>query len=296
MTDKTEALQALTATYTDSEEEEDHDKIVSEPIQNDTSSVIVNLTMGQVEEQQRQKAVAKLVSYYHDENDMVISEDDEGEKENSLNTSAEPTPTEEKQVELLTPADKDDVQLPPEPPGRCSQDLQDKINKLYDKMQATGMNMNQVIQKRKDFRNPSIYEKLIQFCGINELGTNYDASMYDPLRWGKESYYEELAKAQKEEMDKRNKEQKEPKTKVEIVVGTAKKPSSSSAAPVIKASGVAVSSDDKNRKSKWDQMGGSLPLGPMLPAAPLTTTVTGTKGTVISAFGTLPKKVKTSHS
>lgn len=45
-------------------------------------------------------------------------------------------------------------------------------------------------------------------------GTNYDASMYDPLRWGKESYYEELAKAQKEEMDKRNKEQKEKTTKV----------------------------------------------------------------------------------
>ncbi|KAL1462681.1 hypothetical protein WDU94_014498 [Cyamophila willieti] len=294
MTDKTEALQALTATYTDSEEEDD-DKTVSEPIQNDTSSVIVNLTMGQVEEQQRKKAVAKLVSYYHDENDMVISEDDEGEKDNSLNTSAEPTPTEEKQVEL-TQADKDDVQLPPEPPGRCPQELQDKINKLYDKMQATGMNMNQVIQKRKDFRNPSIYEKLIQFCGINELGTNYDASMYDPLRWGKESYYEELAKAQKEEMDKRNKEQKEPKAKVEIVVGTAKKPSSSSAAPVIKASGVAVSSDDKNRKSKWDQMGGNVLSGPLLPAAPLTTTVTGTKGTVISAFGSLPKKVKTSHS
>ncbi|XP_026676202.1 SAP30-binding protein [Diaphorina citri] len=289
MADKTEALQALTATYTDSEEEEDEK---SEPIQNDTSSVIVNLTMGQVEEQQRQKAVAKLVSYYHDENDMVISDDDE-EKENSMNTSAEPTPTEEKQVEM-TPADKDDIQLPPEPPGRCSQELQDKITRLYERMQATGMNMNQVIQKRKDFRNPSIYEKLIQFCGINELGTNYDASMYDPLRWGKESYYEELAKAQKEEMDKRNKEQKE-KTKVEIVVGTAKKPAGGTAT-VIKASGIAVSAEDKNRKSKWDQVAGNTSLGSVLPAAPLTTTVTGTKGTVISAFGSLPKKTKTSHS
>lgn len=71
----------------------------------------------------------------------------------------------------LTPADNDDIQLPPEPPGRCAQDLQDKITRLYEKMQTTGMDMNQVIQKRKDFRNPSIYEKLIQFCAINELGT-----------------------------------------------------------------------------------------------------------------------------
>lgn len=294
MTDKTEALQALTATYTDSEEEDDEPKSAPEPIQEDTSSVIINLTMGQVEEQQRQKAVAKLVSYYHDENDMVISEDDEGEKENSIDTSAEPTPTEEKEVEL-SPDDKDDIQLPPEPPGRCSQELQDKITRLYEKMQATGMNMNQVIQKRKDFRNPSIYEKLIQFCGINELGTNYDASMYDPLRWGKESYYEELAKAQKEEMDKKTKESKEKTTKVEIVVGTAKKPSGGSAT-VIKASGVAVSAEDKNRRSKWDQITGSGSLGPILPTAPLTTSVTGTKGTVISAFGSLPKKAKSSHS
>lgn len=101
MADNTGALQALTATYTDSEEEDDEPKMAPEPIQNDTSSVTINLTMGQVEEQQRQKAVAKLVSYYHDENDMVISEDDEGDKDSSMNTSAEPTPTEERQVRTM---------------------------------------------------------------------------------------------------------------------------------------------------------------------------------------------------
>lgn len=33
--------------------------------------------------------------------------------------------------------------------------------------------MNYIIQRKKEFRNPSIYEKLIQFCAIDELGTNY---------------------------------------------------------------------------------------------------------------------------
>lgn len=73
--------------------------------------------------------------------------------------------------------------------------------------------MLQAIQDRKDFRNPSIYEKLVQFCDINELGTNYPPEIYDPLMWGKESYYEALAKAQKDDTDRREKERKE-KTKV----------------------------------------------------------------------------------
>lgn len=60
--------------------------------------------------------------------------------------------------------------IPPEPAGLCSAELQDKIVKLYEKMQNQQMDMNAMIQKRKDFRNPSIYEKLIQFCGLNELG------------------------------------------------------------------------------------------------------------------------------
>ena len=39
--------------------------------------------------------------------------------------------------------------------------------------------------------------------------------LYDPSLWGEESYYDELAKAQKIEMDKREKDKKE-RTKVDI--------------------------------------------------------------------------------
>lgn len=76
--------------------------------------------------------------------------------------------------------------LPPEPKGKCPQELQDKITKMYEKMRTNNMDMNKLIQERKEFRNPSIYEKLIQFCDIDELGTNYPPEIYDPAQWTSE--------------------------------------------------------------------------------------------------------------
>lgn len=52
------------------------------------------------------------------------------------------------------------VLLPPEPPGRCSKILQEKIAKMIEK-KKNGMNVNEYIQNKKAFRNPSIYDKLV---------------------------------------------------------------------------------------------------------------------------------------
>ncbi|XP_012524277.1 uncharacterized protein LOC105829754 [Monomorium pharaonis] len=193
------------------------------------------------------------------------------------------------------------VTIPPEPPGQCPLELQDKIARLYRKMESGGLDMNMLIQQRKEFRNPSIYEKLIQFCSINELGTNYPPDRFDPFKWSKDSYYEELALVQKTEMDKLEKARKE-KTKIEIVSGTAKRPNSSS-------SSASDNADAKKRKSKWDQVatGGAAAAAAVAAAAAaavtakptvlltqptLTTLTSGTsaKPTVLSAFGSLPKK------
>ncbi|XP_008049541.1 SAP30-binding protein isoform X3 [Carlito syrichta] len=77
----------------------------------------------------------------------------------------------------------DEIKIPPEPPGRCSNHLQDKIQKLYERKIKEGMDMNYIIQRKKEFRNPSIYEKLIQFCAIDELGTNYPKPRPRRLKW-----------------------------------------------------------------------------------------------------------------
>ncbi|XP_011496336.1 PREDICTED: SAP30-binding protein [Ceratosolen solmsi marchali] len=181
--------------------------------------------------------------------------------------------------------------IPPDPSGSCPIELQEKITNLYRKMESGRLDMNKLIQQRKDFRNPSIYEKLIQYCSINELGTNYPPDRFDPFKWNKDSYYEELAKIQKVEMEKLEKARKE-KTKIEIVSGTAKRQSNTTAT---------VEEDAKKRKSKWDQVS-TIPAAAAAAAAvkpgviaqpaltTLTSSVTGTKATVISAFGSLPKK------
>ncbi|XP_014301326.1 SAP30-binding protein isoform X3 [Myotis yumanensis] len=193
----------------------------------------------------------------------------------------------------------DEIKIPPEPPGRCSNHLQDKIQKLYERKMKEGMDMNYMIQRKKEFRNPSIYEKLIQFCAIDELGTNYPKDMFDPHGWSEDSYYEALAKAQKVEMDKLEKAKKE-RTKIEFVTGTKKGTTTNATATTTTTASTAVA-DAQKRKSKWDS---AIPVTTIAQPTILTTTATlpavvtvttsasGSKTTVISAVGTIVKKAK----
>nr|AAH48030.1 SAP30 binding protein [Danio rerio]AAI64075.1 Sap30bp protein [Danio rerio] len=192
----------------------------------------------------------------------------------------------------------DEIRIPPEPPGRCSSHLQEKIFKLYERKLQGDFDTNSHIQKKKEFRNPSIYEKLIQFCDIDELGTNYPKDMFDPHGWSEDSYYEALAKAQKVEMDKLEKAKKE-KTKIEFVTGT-KKGTTTNAAALATNTTATSSTGAQKRKSKWDS---AVPVTLAQPAlltttatlpgvVSVTTTASGTKTTVISAVGTIHKKAK----
>ncbi|XP_023326422.1 SAP30-binding protein [Eurytemora carolleeae] len=120
--------------------------------------------------------------------------------------------------------------------------------------------LNFMIQNKKAFRNPSIYEKLILHLNIDELGTNFPPELYDGHLFGKESYYDELSKSQRAEMDKREK-----------------------AAEAKKKMGDAKIKDALNtlqqRKSKWDQASSGPGVG-----------VNPALAKVIPAFGSLKKK------
>ncbi|OCT62974.1 SAP30 binding protein L homeolog isoform X1 [Xenopus laevis] len=243
-----------------------------------------------------------------DDDDTSQSEEEESETENQ--ESGEPKVLSElekrdpqelvasfsERVRNMSP---DDIKIPPEPPGRCSNHLQEKIQKLYEKKLKEGTDMNRIIQKKKEFRNPSIYEKLIQFCSIDELGTNYPKDMFDPHGWSEDSYYESLAKAQKIEMDKLEKAKKE-RTKIEFVTGT-KKGTTTSATTGTSSTTTTSTTDAQKRKSKWDS---AIPMTTIAQPSILTTTATlpavvtvttsasGSKTTVISAVGTILKKAK----
>jgi hypothetical protein len=102
--------------------------------------------------------------------------------------------------------------------------------------------------------------------------------------WGPESFYDELAKAQKADMDRREKERRE-RTKVEVVSGTARKPAVSG---LPGTAGPAVPSGSEKR-SKWDQVGvAGIPTSAM--GMPPGVVVPGAKPTVIPAFGVMKKK------
>ncbi|KAJ6642240.1 SAP30-binding protein [Pseudolycoriella hygida] len=302
MSARNSALASLTATYTDSENEDERDSHSASQSSSDTESPPPSTTTSPKHKPDKSPTVAaaavvsssksarRLVSY----NDDNVISDDENETV-SPNTETVNMEISEEDETSQEKADRNKVKidqfaeygfsLPAEPKGKCPQDLQDKITNMYEKMKS-GMDMNKLIQERKEFRNPSIYEKLIQYCDIDELGTNYQPEIYDPLQWGKESFFEELAKVQKTEMEKREKEKRE-NIKQELVLAAAKK----------------AEEEAKKRKSKWDQpapsatLGQTAPLGKptSIPATiqpSITTNATGTKGTVISAFGSLPKKPK----
>ena len=56
-----------------------------------------------------------------------------------------------------------DMQMPPEPPGLCSATLQESISRLWERKKVDkNFDLNLIIQNKKAFRNPSIYEKLIE--------------------------------------------------------------------------------------------------------------------------------------
>ncbi|XP_042871587.1 SAP30-binding protein-like [Penaeus japonicus] len=282
------SLGQLTANYTDSEGEND-DRISDDG--SHRSSPLTNRVAELRDEGSRrgtpasvestgsgtpQKKLNRLVSYANEEDEEEDVEDlppEEEEEEPDEVVNSEPMDTGSDEGEEDKPPARDlGVRLPAAPAGKCSPHLQEKVQRFLNEVRRGNKDYNMMIQNNKEFRNPGIYEKLIDLLQLDEMGTNYPLDMFDPHCWGKESYYDEIARVQKEEMDRREKERKD-KTKVDIISGT-KKPQEEEA---------------KKRKSRFDQGGPSTNiLKPMVAPPTLTSVPSGTKAT-IDAFGSLKK-------
>lgn len=166
--------------------------IVSSKTTTPVKAPSLHSTPTKIEQAASAKSALRLVSY---QDDTVVSDDEnispnrEGaamevsEEEEEVDKVEETAETEEEIAKKKHRFAEYGFTLP-EVKGKCPAELQDKITKMYEKMKANNLDMNKVIQERKEFRNPSIYEKLIQFCDIDELGTNYPPELYDPVQWG----------------------------------------------------------------------------------------------------------------
>ncbi|VDP14140.1 unnamed protein product [Soboliphyme baturini] len=107
-------------------------------------------------------------------------------------------------------------------------DAQAKFKEFF-RRKAAGYDFNKAIQNRTDFRNPSIYEKLIEHFGIDEIGTNFPKEVFDPHGFKPCDFYDEIAKIQRSLMEKLEKEKH-----------------------AVKESNILSIGEDRKRKSKWD--------------------------------------------
>ena len=132
------------------------------------------------------------------------------------------------------------VMFPPDPAGRCSNSLQDKVMRALE----NNFSFNKSVEQDKDFRNPSIYEKMIEFCGIDEYGTNYPTHLFDPSLWRETGGYENLRRLQKEGYDRKQKARIEAASRAKIEFVTANSAKRSTQQDEVNG--------DKKKKSKWD--------------------------------------------
>lgn len=52
--------------------------------------------------------------------------------------------------------------------------------------------MNEYIKKKKEFKNPAIYEYLVNNYKIDEKGTNFPSQIYDPHCFDVVDFYDSL--------------------------------------------------------------------------------------------------------
>uniref|UniRef100_A0A915PV85 SAP30-binding protein n=1 Tax=Setaria digitata TaxID=48799 RepID=A0A915PV85_9BILA len=96
-----------------------------------------------------------------------------------------------------------EIRLPPSPTAKCSTELEARFRGFFEK-KAQGADLNALIQKRRDFKNPSMYEKLIEKFEVDELGSNFAPSVFDPHGFTKDCFYDQISILQKEAMEKYN--------------------------------------------------------------------------------------------
>uniref|UniRef100_A0A915E3W0 HAT C-terminal dimerisation domain-containing protein n=1 Tax=Ditylenchus dipsaci TaxID=166011 RepID=A0A915E3W0_9BILA len=121
------------------------------------------------------------------------------------------------------------VTFPPSPPGACDPGIESRFADFFDK-KARGMPMNDTIKKNKHFKNPAIYEFLVEKFKIDEKGSNFAKHVYDPHSFQKSDYFDALSEHQRQLQEK-------------ITSGESKKSHSSSHN--------VVSNDSKQRKSRF---------------------------------------------
>ncbi|KAI3886541.1 hypothetical protein MKX03_027842 [Papaver bracteatum] len=160
--------------------------------------------------------------------------------------------------------------LPPPPNTKCSEDLQERINKFLA-LKRAGKSFNAEVRNRKEYRNPDFLVHAVSYQGIDQIGSCFSKDVFDPYGYNKSDYCDELEADMKREIDRKEQERKR-NQKVEFTPSGAQPGTVSMApklsmplqgAPTVASTGLhsklthtdgAARESRLNKKSKWDKV------------------------------------------
>ncbi|GAB2279767.1 hypothetical protein Dimus_014406 [Dionaea muscipula] len=173
---------------------------------------------------------------------------------------------------LITDVDPLDKFLPPPPKTKCSDELQEKINKFLA-YKRQGKSFNAEVRNRKDYRNPDFLQHAVRYQEVDEIGSCFRKDVFDPHGYDASDYYDAIEADMKREMERKEQEKKK-NQKVEFVPGGTQSATAIATPKVnIPVPGVSnllsgglqsapaapevVSREGRlNKKSKWDKVDG----------------------------------------
>ena len=85
---------------------------------------------------------------------------------------------------------KNGVTLPDFPDGPCDEVIQRKISKFIDYATRSGTTFNNNLKTKKDFGNPHLLSKVVDYFDIDEMGSNFPKDKFDPKAYPDEAFYE----------------------------------------------------------------------------------------------------------
>ncbi|XP_074308033.1 uncharacterized protein LOC141642932 isoform X2 [Silene latifolia] len=160
--------------------------------------------------------------------------------------------------------------LPPPPQEKCSDELQEKINKFLA-YKRQGKSFNVEVRNRKDYRNPDFLRHAVRYQDIDEIGSCFSKDVFDPHGYDESDFYDAIEAAINRERERKEQERKKSQ-KVEFVSGTTQggtvgvTPKAMLPSPGVSilpsggsqsASAESIPREGRhNKKSKWDKVDG----------------------------------------
>ncbi|CAI4223664.1 unnamed protein product [Auanema sp. JU1783] len=100
---------------------------------------------------------------------------------------------------------RNNIAIPPSPEGDCDPLLEEKLAMFFRK-KAQGISLNEQLQGKRQFLNPSCYESFIESFDLDEKGSNFPAHIFDPHGFPEDCFYEKLNEEQRKLTEAKDRE------------------------------------------------------------------------------------------